>query len=462
MNEVRLFVAELPATNVSPADLFRTLAADSAPFCYVGSWAGGGALLGSEPVRIHSLDHSVGPHPEVFAFLDELPRVEVDAQVPGGTVGGGWFGYLGYQLGGCLEELNPSPPTAVAMPLLHFGYYDHLLRYDAHSQKWWFEALVSDERQADIMARFDECQRRVNQVQERQSASVDDSQASVPTPLPPFEIRPDRRLHKAALRRCLDHIRAGDIYQANICLRMRAPFDGSIEDAVELFIRGQSRLSPAYACFLGLSADSAIVSFSPELFLEGAGSKVRTCPIKGTAPRPADADLAEQLRDELVNSAKNVAENVMIVDLMRNDLGRVCQYGSVRVPSLNDVQAHTGVWHLVSTVEGKLWPNMKVSDVLAATFPPGSVTGAPKVRAMQIISDLETTAREVYTGSIGYVSALDKFEFNVAIRTFELSDGEMWLGVGGGIVADSDPGAEFEECLTKARPLLTAIGAQWR
>ena len=173
-----------------------------------------------------------------------------------------------------------------------------------------------------------------------------------------------------------------------------------------------------------------------------------TSPIKGTAPLDSDPD-------ELTASAKNRAENVMIVDLMRNDLGRVCTPGSVRVPALVRAERHA-VWHLVSDVVGHLGPDVTDSALLRATFPPGSVTGAPKVRAMEIASELEPTAREAYTGAIGHVSAAAGLELNVAIRTFEISGGWVWLGVGGGIVADSTPDGELAECFVKARPLIEA------
>ena len=177
-------------------------------------------------------------------------------------------------------------------------------------------------------------------------------------------------------------------------------------------------------------------------------------PIKGTAP--LDTDPAE-----LVGSAKDRAENVMIVDLMRNDLGRVSVPGSVRVPAITRAERHA-VWHLVSDVVGHVARGVRDSDLLRATFPPGSVTGAPKVRAMEIINELEPTAREAYTGAIGHVSASAGLELNVAIRTFEFAGGRVWLGVGGGIVADSTPDGEYAECLVKARPLIEAIGGAAR
>ena len=201
-----------------------------------------------------------------------------------------------------------------------------------------------------------------------------------------------------------------------------------------------------------------MASLSPELFLHRAGRAVASRPIKGTIRRRSLE--AETHRRLLQASAKDRAENVMITDLVRNDLGRVCVPGSIKVPSLARPEAHPGVWHLVTTVTGTLREEIDNAALLRATFPPGSVTGAPKIRAMELIAELESSAREAYTGAIGYSSPLAGLELNVAIRTFEISGGRVWLGAGGGIVADSDPRAELEECFTKAAPLIEAASAR--
>jgi para-aminobenzoate synthetase/4-amino-4-deoxychorismate lyase len=193
--------------------------------------------------------------------------------------------------------------------------------------------------------------------------------------------------------------------------------------------------------------------------MAGAGGTVVSKPIKGTAPRSGNVAEAAAQRARLAASAKNRAENVMIVDLVRNDLARVCEPGSVAVPVLLGAEPHPGVWHLVSTVEGKLAAGRSDGDLIRAAFPPGSVTGAPKVRALEIIDELEAAAREAYTGAIGYRSPVAGLELNVAIRTFEFAAGRAWLGAGGGIVADSAPDDEYAEAILKATPLLAAIGA---
>jgi para-aminobenzoate synthetase/4-amino-4-deoxychorismate lyase len=330
----------------------------------------------------------------------------------------------------------------VPVPRSVLAFYDHLLRYDESGQ-WWFEALWSDEQSERLESRLAEWRRR----------------ASGPSPDPgtfncgPFASIPSPEAHLVSVSRAIEHIRSGDVFQVNVCTRLEASFSG---DPVELFSTGTENLEPRYGAYLGRPG-AAVVSFSPELFLRRRGRHVTSSPIKGTARRQGASELQ---REQLLGSGKDRAENVMIVDLVRNDLGRVCRYGSVGVPELCRAEEHPGVWHLVSDVAGELAESITDAALLRAAFPPGSVTGAPKVRAMELVTALETTAREVYTGAIGIASPLSGLELNVAIRTFEAAAGKVWLGVGGGVVADSDPGRELEECLDKARPLLAAIGAE--
>jgi para-aminobenzoate synthetase / 4-amino-4-deoxychorismate lyase len=398
----------------------------------IGSWAGGGALITSDPVASATS----------ISDIDEDPAADLGDGMaampdPAGFVGGGWFGVLGYQLGRSFERL-PAPPVRPApVPELRMSYFDHVLRYDAAAGTWWFESMVRPGRR-------DRAERQYREIVARLR---DQAPAPCGYQFGPFRMTPAPAAHQDAVARCLDHITAGDIFQANICLRAAASFQG---DPLEAFIRGVRKLRPAYAAYVTTSR-GVVASFSPELFLSRRGRTVLTSPIKGTAPLSADP------RD-LVSSRKDQAENTMIVDLMRNDLSRVCLPGSVHVPSRARAEAHTGVWHLVRDISGTLRADIADSHLIRATFPPGSVTGAPKVRAMDLINQLETTGREAYTGAIGYSSA-GRLEMNVAIRTFEFLGGTAWIGVGGGIVLDSDPAKEMRECLDKLQPLLTAVGA---
>ncbi|AVH54531.1 MULTISPECIES: aminodeoxychorismate synthase component I [Streptomyces] len=397
----------------------------------IGSWAGGGALITSDPVAPATSIADIDEHPAAAAGPGDGTAALPD---PAGFVGGGWFGVLGYQLGRDLERLPAPPPRPAPVPELRVSYFDHVLRYDAGAGTWWFESVAGPDR----------AERHYRQVTARLHGRAP---ASRGYEFGPFRMTPAPAAHQDAVARCLEHIAAGDIFQANICLRAAAAFQG---DPLEAFIRGVRGLRPAYAAYVTTS-HGAVASFSPELFLDRRGRAVLTSPIKGTAPLSADP------RD-LASSQKDQAENTMIVDLMRNDLSRVCLPGSVHVPSTARAEAHTGVWHLVRDISGTLRPGVTDSQLVRVTFPPGSVTGAPKVRAMELISQLETTGREAYTGAIGYASAA-RLEMNVAIRTFEFLGDTAWIGVGGGIVLDSDPAKEMRECLDKLQPLLTAVGA---
>ena len=247
--------------------------------------------------------------------------------------------------------------------------------------------------------------------------------------------------HHVAVAECVERIVRGELFQANICLRLEAPWSGA---TVDLFAAGLVAARPRFGALFG----DAVVSLSPERFLRRVGRHVESDPIKGTADDP------EALR----HSTKDAAEHVMIVDLMRNDLGRVCAYASIEAQPPR-VEPHANVFHLVSTVSGELRDDAGDAALLRATFPPGSVTGAPKVQAMKTIARLEATARGLYTGAIGYASPFAGLELSVAIRTFEATSERIWIGAGGGIVADSDPGDELAEALAKALGPIEAIGA---
>ncbi|RZQ63459.1 aminodeoxychorismate synthase component I [Amycolatopsis suaedae] len=383
-----------------------------------------GEWFGSTAVLVPRLDTRPYGADEAFDVPGRQPEV---GDAPPGAVGGGWFGYLSYDL------TDPSGRRS-ALPAAVWGWADHVLRRDTGG-RWWFEALVPD-----------------GQPEPDALAAELDRLLSGPAPAagtwtPARLDRPLASDHHAAVKSCVHEIEAGELFQANICTRFSCRFTGTPHD---LFAEGVRRLAPRRAAML--AGDwGAVVSLSPELFLSRHGDRVRSTPIKGTLPRrgPADDHLAAELR----KSTKDVAENVMITDLVRNDLGRVSTVGSVRVPELLTVRPAPGVWHLESTVESELAAGRGDADLLAATFPPGSVTGAPKIRALELIAELEGTARGVYTGAVGLASPVAGLELNVAIRTFELHGDRLWLGVGGGITADSVAEREWQECLHKAAPL---------
>lgn len=263
--------------------------------------------------------------------------------------------------------------------------------------------------------------------------------------------------YEAAVQHALDYIRGGDIYQVNLSQRFTVP---NSEDPFDVYLRLRAASPAPFAAFMRYPS-FAVLSSSPERFLRyrPRSRLIETRPIKGTRPRGPDRESDEALARELLSSEKDRAENIMIVDLLRNDLGRVAQVGSVNVTRLLQLESFAGVHHLVSTIEARLKEGCDVVDLLRATFPGGSITGAPKIRAMQVIDELEPVARGVYTGAIGYIKATGEMDMNIAIRTIVMKDGLAAFSAGGGIVADSVPALEYEETLHKAVGMLRALAA---
>ena len=397
--------------DLTVADVLRAVRDDVRPFALVGEWADSRAIVGSNPVRVV----------EGAAALDVLDGTGGSGE----GVCGGWFGYLGYGLGAAIERLPPPPPRPVPLPVASLGFYDHVWRQDRDGA-WWFEAL--DERALPAL-----------ELVRARAFELTDLE-----PAPGALAR-----HVAAVAECVERIAAGELFQANVTLRLEGSFRG---DAAEAFLAGAAALEPRHGAFVDLGAGRAVLSFSPELFLRRRGEEVVTSPIKGTAPRTAGADV-------LLASAKDAAEHVMIVDLSRNDLGRVARWGSVE-PGAIRAEPHPGLWHLVTDVRARLREGTTDADLVRAAFPPGSVTGAPKIQALKVIADLEGSQREAYTGAIGFASPHAGLQLNVAIRTLELAGGRAWIGCGGGIVADSDPRAELREALGKVAPIAGALGAR--
>lgn len=375
------------------------------PAALTGEWFGALAVI-APSLAVRPVDPA-----DAFA----VPQDSHTDQSP--AVGGGWVGYLSYPDAGADGRPHRIPAAAG-------GWTDCVLRRDRDGQ-WWYESLSGAP------------------MPEWLSAAL----AATPGPARACRIDwdvADRDAHREAVLACLEAIRAGEVYQACVCTRFTGTVAGS---SLDFFIDGVSRTAPARAAYLA-GPWGAVASLSPELFLRRRDAIVMSSPIKGTLPLDA-------WPSALRASPKEVAENIMIVDLVRNDLGRVAVTGTVTVPELLVVRRAPGVWHLVSTVAARVPAELPTSAVLDAAFPPASVTGTPKHRARQLISQWESHRRGIYCGTVGLASPMAGCELNVAIRTVEFdADGAAVLGVGGGITADSNPDAEWEECLHKAAPVV--------
>ena len=372
----------------------------------------------------------------------------------------GWIGYLGYELGRHIEHLPHSVLHDTPLPDLRLAFYDAVAVYDAIQKQWTIHRLQFDEPLPGAGDAANALRRLLAETPANQAEPADrriDQADAAPKPLVNARSPFSPREYEQAVATCVDYIAAGDIFQVNMSHRFKAEWAG---DPAALY-RTLRRRNPAwYAAFLTFDADGrpcSILSSSPELFLSVRNGRVVTRPIKGTRPRTGMADVDARAASDLLASGKDNAELAMIIDLLRNDLGRVCLYNSVRVTDPCRLETHPTVFHLVGTVEGQLQDGVGQAELLKATFPGGSITGAPKIRAMEIIDELEPTARGVYTGCVGHVGVAGDATWNIAIRTIVCDGRHAYVQAGGGIVADSSPAGEHQETLDKARALLEAL-----
>ncbi len=374
---------------------------------------------------------------------------------------GGAVGYLGYDLCHFIEHLPRHTVADIPLPELHLAFHDAAIVYDLQEQRAWAVGCAAGGRDAtraagELAERLTERAPRDESVPSCRGKACLAPTTESSALLGEMRCNFSRDEYLRALARCIEYIGAGDIFQVNLSRRFEAP---CALPPWELYLRLR-RINPApMAAYLDLGEGRAVVSASPERFLSLQGRRVETRPIKGTRPRGASAQEDRALAEELLRSGKDNAELAMIVDLERNDLGRVCSYGTVRVEEARRLESYPTVHHLVATVSGELHARHDRVDLLRATFPGGSITGAPKVRAMQIIDELEPTARSVYTGAVGFLGFDGAMDLSIAIRTILAAQGKVWLQAGGGIVADSRPEAEFDETTQKAQALLEALGA---
>jgi len=392
-----------------------------------------------------------------FDVLGELlQEYKLDANPSTLPFIGGAVGYLSYDLGHFIEKLPSTTVDDLQLPECYLAFYDAVIVFDHLEGRAYVAATGFPEggsgRKARAGARLEELRRML-----AETPSLDDNEnIYFDQPVSgPVGLRSNftHEGYIEAVETAREYIRAGDIFQVNLSQRFEADMP---LPPYELY-RRLRRINPApFASYLNFDGVT-VVSASPERFLRVRNDLVETRPIKGTRPRGKDPTSDQALAQELVRSIKDQAEHVMIVDLERNDLGRVCRYGTVRVSELAALEKYATVFHLTSTVEGRLRPDKGVIDLLKATFPGGSITGAPKVRAMEIIDELEPTRRSVYTGSIGYLGFDGGLDLNIVIRTILVKEGRAYFQVGGAVVYDSDPEGEYRETLDKAKALIHAL-----
>lgn len=368
---------------------------------------------------------------------------------------GGAIGYIEYDFGQRLENLLPPQQITPGTDELHFDFYDLIFAFDHHEKRCVL--FSSGFPEADEEARKDRAKQRARHALDLLAAAKPAGAHGSDAGMGIWQSNFTAEKYEAAVKRVQDYILAGDIYQANISQRFTCPIPASFNH--KTFYKILRTVNPApFSAFLR-SGDRVIASSSPERFLRCAAGQVEARPIKGTARRAIDPTEDAKVARNLAASEKDRAENTMIVDLLRNDLSRVCAPGSVKVPHLCALETYEGLHHLTSVVTGELREGRDIVDLIAATFPGGSITGAPKLRAMDIITEIEQAARGLYCGAIGYLGFDGSLDLNIAIRTVIFSPGEATFQVGGGITLLSDPAQEYVETLTKAQRIFDAFAA---
>lgn len=370
-----------------------------------------------------------------------LKKFEIRESLPGIPFASGAVGYFSYDLKNFIEDLPDNARDDTGIPDCILGFYDAVVAYDHSNGTCSLTGRVRS---------------KLKELRKILELSSSERQPRGAITAPRLRSNFTKAAYISAVKKAKEYIRKGDIYQVNLSQRFEATLDMS---PLELYRRLRSFSPAPFAAYLGFD-DVTILSSSPERFLFKKESYIETRPIKGTRPRGEDATSDLAMERELAASAKDMAEHIMIVDLERNDLGRICEFGSVKPAESAVIEKYANVFHLVSTVSGTLKKGVSAVDCLRATFPGGSITGAPKIRSMEIIDELEGVRRSVYTGALGYIGFDGTMDMSIVIRTFVIKGKKLYFQVGGGIVADSDPEKEYEETLHKARGLMQALGIE--
>ena len=462
-----------PQPTADVFDLYRRLARPERPSFLLESGNGTDAtarysFFGSEPYRTlvgYAQDYQIEAEGQIRHFkgsgLHALQHALADSTIPRPDglppLYGGAVGYHSYDLVRSFESLPTISADDLHLPDLQMAFFDTVAAIDHHTRQLYLmycpplSRFQSEPREKLYREGCD----RLAELEARLTSPIIPLVPSHRPTHPTFVPSQLRDAYKARVRRCQDYIAAGDIYQANLSHRFTLDLGAGAsisefdECATDLYGRLR-RLNPSPFAGLLRFPDLTLVSCSPERLVQLTGSQANTRPIAGTRPRGTDQQQDEDLRAELLASPKERAEHVMLVDLERNDLGKVCRYGSVRVDEFMTIEQYSHVSHLVSDVVGTLQPGTSPLDLVKAVFPGGTITGVPKLRCMEIIEELEPVRRGLYTGALGYFSWSGDLDLNILIRTLVLTKNKGYLQVGAGIVADSDPDREYEETLAKA------------
>ncbi|MCA9129253.1 MAG: aminodeoxychorismate synthase component I [Planctomycetales bacterium] len=422
------------------------------------------SYLAADPIATIRVDQS---HPDVLTRIGWYLQQSATEKLAGlPPMQGGWMGWFGYEMGSCFERIPCPQYNEFHLPMAALGMYDVVLSWDHDAGTGWLVSQgwpAADHRGRQLRA-YQRMQHFLDileaPIEAEREGRPGNFRLHVDQLAPQFATRWNNwtsnfsaRQFRSSVSRCVEYIHAGDVFQVNLAQRLLRPA-GIDSASLYMHLRQQNPAPFAgYADFGRVQVASA----SPERFLQLQDSELETRPIKGTRPRLSDPVADAGMAQLLQASVKDRSENTMIVDLMRNDMSRISTPESVKVDKLCGIEKYPSVWHLVSVIRSQLQQHVTALDVIAATFPGGSITGAPKIRAMQIISELEPTARGPYCGSLGYISCAGDMDLNILIRTITVCDGWWQMPVGGGIVADSEPGLEEQETWHKAEGLLRAI-----
>jgi para-aminobenzoate synthetase component I len=464
MSSATIIIEELKYIK-NPAEAFYGLVKDELPFLLESSMAmskyGRYSIMGSNPRIIVRSKNGVteviergqrrtfagNPLTVLSNVIDKFGQCVNKGFEDNLPFTGGAVGYFSYDLNRQIEKIPDIALDDQQVPNLYFGFYDNALVVD-HQDKRSYAVCYSPYDSAMIQR---ELIRKIKVLVEKASMKrrfiVPEEQF--------FELKSNFTKHEyiKAIEKAKEYISAGDIFQVNISQRYEFK---AATDHYYLYLKLREFNPAPFSAFMRFD-ELSIISSSPERFVMVDDKYIETRPIKGTRPRHYNGIIDDKLAAELLNSEKDMSEHVMIVDVKRNDLGKICENGSISVPDLMVLEKYKKVHHLVSTVKGRLRDGVKCSDIIEASFPGGSITGAPKIRAMEIIEELEPQRRNIYCGSLGYVSTNGRMDTNIAIRTMTAIKDRCYMQVGGGIVADSDPEAEYEETLHKGRALFEAL-----